>query len=230
MPKNVTFAEGEFYHLYNRGTEKRKIFTTKADYERFLALLFVCNGKIAVDLKIQGRTLYEIQHIMKGESIVDICCYCLMPNHFHLLVREKVKGGISRFMQKLQTGYTMYFNKRYKRNGTLFQGKYKAQHANEDRYLSYLIAYIHLNPVKLIDPAWRENGIKDRKSAELFLRNYQCSSFTDYCGVNRLEKLIIDKNALPKYAETKEAFKRMVTDWLDYKKDSLPQLLQGRTL
>src|SRR3989338_7186916 len=100
MTRPITFAEGEFYHLYNRGTEKRKIFTSKEDYERFLALLFLCNGKIAVDLKLQGRTLYEIKNVEKGEPIVDICAYCLMPNHFHLLLREKGENGISHFLQK----------------------------------------------------------------------------------------------------------------------------------
>ncbi|HEY4508206.1 MAG TPA: transposase [Candidatus Paceibacterota bacterium] len=230
MPRNVTFAEGEFYHLYNRGTEKRIIFTCKADYERFMTLLFLCNGKIAVDLKIQGRTLYEVQYIDKGETIVDICAYCLMPNHFHLLLKEKTKNGISHFLQKLLTGYTMYFNKRYDRRGTLFEGRSKARHADGDQYLSYLFAYIHLNPVKLIDPRWKESGIANKKSAELFLKNYQWSSFTDYCGTERLEKLIINKTALPEYAETAGAFKRMVTDWLDYKKENLSTVLQGRTL
>ena len=224
------FSEGEFYHLYNRGTEKRKVFMREADYQRFLALLFLCNGSIAVDLKLQGRTLFELASINKGESIVDICAYCLMPNHFHLLLREKQKGGISHFMQKLITGYTMYFNKRYDRNGGLFQGKFKAKHADDDRYLSYLFAYVHLNPVALVEKDWREKGIVNRKGAEVFLKGYALSSFLDYAGDERLESAIINKNALPDYAETRRGFERLVTDWLDYKKSVLPPQLQGRTL
>ena len=230
MTRPITFAEGEFYHLYNRGTEKRKIFTNKSDYERFLALLFLCNGKIAVDLKLQGRTLYELQKLPKGEPIIDVCSYCLMPNHFHLLVRGKSKNGISHFMQKLLTGYTMYFNKRYKRTGALFQGKYKARHAEDDGYLSYLIAYIHLNPVKLIDSEWKENGITNRDFAQSFLKTYRYSSFLDYIDNGRLESVIVNKDALPQYTETRSAFERMVTDWLDYKNVDLPTILQGRTL
>lgn len=225
--RKITFAEKEFYHLYNRGVEKRRIFTSKADYDRFLALLFLCNGRIAVDLKLQGRTLHEVQNVEKGESIVDISCYCLMPNHYHLLVREKTKNGISNFMQKLQTGYTMYFNKRYERSGALLQGTFKAEHADEDRYLSYLSAYIHLNPVKLIDPKWKESGIADKKAAESFLKQYRYSSYPDYIGEQRLEGCIINKRALPEYAETPISFRRMFTDWLDYKKHLLSRALQG---
>lgn len=230
MPRSITFAEGEFYHLYNRGTEKRRIFTVKSDYDRFLALLFLCNGKIAVDLKLQGRTLYEIRNLDRGESIVDICSYCLMPNHFHLLLREKTKNGISHFLQKLLTGYTMYFNKRHDRSGTLFEGRSKAKHAHNDNYLSYLIAYIHLNPIKLTDPKWKENGIADKKVAESFLKQYRYSSFLDYTGEKRLEDIIVNKSALPQYSETRSTFHKMITDWLDYKKDSAPDILQGRTL
>lgn len=222
--------EGEYYHLYNRGTEKRRIFTSKADYERFFALLFLCNGKIAVDLKLQGRTLSEVQTIEKGEPIVDICTYCLMPNHFHFLMRERAKGGISHFMLKLMTGYTMYFNKHYERRGTLFEGRSKAKHANDDRYLSYLIAYIHLNPVKLMDPTWKENGVANKKAAESFLKQYRYSSYPDYIGERRLENCIVNKEALPEYAETGMGFRRMVTEWLEYRNDALPVALQGRAL
>lgn len=120
----------------------------------------------------------------------------------------------------------MYFNKRHERSGTLFQGRSKARHATEDRYLSYLIAYIHLNPVKLIEPRWKETGIANRKAAEAFLKTYSYSSYLDYLKEERLEKCILNKSALPEYAETENEFEHLVTDWLDYQKSEL----QGRTL
>ena len=91
-----------------------------------------------------------------------------MPNHFHILVKEKIENGISKFMGKLTTGYSMYFNKRYDRTGSLFQGVFKSVHADSDEYLKYLFAYIHLNPIKLINPEWKENGIKDKNRANAF--------------------------------------------------------------
>jgi putative transposase len=139
-----------------------------------------------------------------------------MPNHFHLLVHEIEKGGISRFMQKLTTGYTMYFNVRYERSGALLQGRFKAIHASEDRHLKYLIAYIHLNPIKLIEPKWRENGIKNQLRARKYLEEYQYSSYLDYLGEKRLQSDIINKNALPKYFDTPKNFKENITSWLKY--------------
>src|SRR3989338_5492140 len=142
MGRNLTFAPGEFYHIYNRGTEKRKIFLSARDHERFLSLLYLANGEERVDMKRQGRTLSELMLQDKGKKLVEVCAYCLMPNHFHLILKEIDEGGISKFMQKIITGYTMYFNKNYERSGALFQGKFKSEHAKNDRYLKYLIAYL----------------------------------------------------------------------------------------
>lgn len=220
MAIRINLAPGEFYHLYNRGTDKREIFRNKHDYDRFLSLMYLANSTSKVDLKRQGSTLSEIMALDKGENLVDICAYCLMPNHFHLIVKERDEGGISRFMQKLTTGYTMYFNKLNERTGGLFQGRFKANHANTDNYLKYLIAYLHLNPVKLIDPKWRENGIADKKWANTFLDNYKYSSYLDYSREDaRPESRILDKTALPQYHELPKDFSESVNEWLNYKDD-----------
>lgn len=224
MSRNVSIAPDEFYHLYNRGTDKRVIFDTDTDRDRFLALLYLCNTTEPVHIdeirKARGSTsLQSLLAIEQEEPLIDICAYCLMPNHFHLLVREKEDHGISRFMQKLMTGYTMYFNKLNERTGSLFQGKFKATHADEDNYLKYLISYIHLNPVKLIEPQWKENGIRNRKSAEKFLNGYRHSSYLDYLGESRIESKILNKDALPDYFSNVRDFEKEVTDWLSYKHD-----------
>lgn len=216
MARKSVLAPGEFYHLYNRGVEKRDIFTSKADYDRFISLLYLCNGTISTDVRGQGKTLEEARLVERGETLTDIGTYCLMPNHFHLLVHEKVEGGISKFMQKLTTAYTMYFNKKYKRSGALFQGTYKSSHVSEDRYLSYLVSYIHLNPVKLIEPTWKETGITDKNRAETYLKKYPYSSYPDYSGSERIESDILNKTALPKYFETASDFRHSVKEWLSY--------------
>ena len=141
-----------------------------------------------------------------------------MPNHFHLLVRERTEGGIARFMQKLLTGYTMYFNTINERSGALFQGKYKAEHVDNDRYLKYLIAYIHLNPIQLIEPRWKEVGLKNRARAEQYLNHYRYSSFLDYCGTEkRAEQRILNLEALPEYFVSPNDFRTSVTEWLGFK-------------
>jgi putative transposase len=226
MANRANFVPGEFYHLYNRGTEKRKVFLNKEDYARFTALLYLCNTPKALHVQeliprgsTSSKLLQQLEAFKRDETLVDIVAYCLMPNHFHLLVREKETGGISRFMQKLTTAYTMYFNTRMDRSGALFQGKFKSTHADNDTYLAYLISYIHLNPLKLIEPKWIETGILNRKRAEKYLEDYLYSSYLDFCKKDRLEKILLKQDALPEYFESYLDFKTQVTDWLDYRKN-----------
>ena len=216
MARTFLFAPGEFYHIYNRGTEKRNVFMSRADRNRFMALLYFANQNEPVDLKLQGRTLLEIVEPRAGTPLVGIVAYCLMPNHFHLLIREIEEGGISKFMQKLTTGYTMYFNKKYERNGSLFQGRFKATHVADDIYLRYLISYIHLNPIKLIEPKWKEAGIANKVRAEQYLETYVSSSYLDYLGKERPEGMILAREALPEYFSSGTDFKTFVTEWLTY--------------
>lgn len=217
MTRQLSFSPGEFYHLYNRGTEKRNIFQSTQDRQRFLTLLYLCNSLTPVNLKEQGSTLEKAVRINPTHPLLEIGAYCLMPNHIHLLVRATEENGISRFMQKLMTAYTMYFNKKYERSGALFQGKFKATHVMSDCYLKYLIAYIHLNPVKIIDPEWKENGIRDQEKAEAFLEQYRYSSFLDYWkNESRPEQKILIKTSLPEYFENGLDFKKEVAEWLTY--------------
>ena len=215
MGTRAPLAPQEFYHVYNRGTEKRTIFTSKKEYERFIALLYVSNSNTPIHLSNhQGSTLPELLEIARGEPLVDIVAYCLMPNHFHLLLRQHLDGGISSFMQKLSTGYTMYFNLLHDRSGALFQGKFKSSRASDDNYLKYLTAYNHLNPLKLFDPNWKERKTFSKKGAWEHLEHYRHSSCPDYLGVTRPENKILDTGALPLYFESPAAWKKDLVEWI----------------
>ncbi len=221
MSRSIQFAPNEFYHVYNRGTEKRDIFLSDTDYQRFLCLLYVANGDKPVDLKLQGRTLYEVEQkeFDKGEAMVAICGYALMPNHYHILLQERIEGGISNFMRKVGTAYTMYFNAKNERSGALFQGKFKAKHIDDDVYLKYLLAYIHLNPLSLLDSNWKEGKI-DAHAAKEFLTGYQYSSFLDYqLETTRPESKILSRESMP-----------LDDSGHDLYEDAMDQYLQGRTL
>jgi len=227
MERKFIFSEGEFYHVYNRGTEKREIFLNKNDYQRFIKLLFLSNGTKPIILKDlpQGRSLGEID---RGEQLVHIGAYCLMPNHFHILVKETREGGITKFMSKLSTAYSMYFNKINGRTGSLFEGRFKATHVNNDNYLKYLFSYIHLNPVKIIEPKWKEAGITNKKQAEQYIKNYKYSSYLDYIGKSRLEGVILDKKSFPEYFSSFVDFRNFIEEWLNFKNESPKP--QGRSL
>ena len=152
-------------------------------------------------------------------KLVSIGAYCLMSNHFHILVRAKNTEGISKFMRKLSTAYASYFNKKHERTGSLFEGNFKAEHVDNDRYLKYLFAYIHLNPVKMYDRDWKENGIGDRDGALDFLRSYRYSSFNEYNNHDNIrdEALILESEEFPKYFGKETSFEDFIKDWLTLK-------------
>ncbi len=145
MPSRNTvkeFAPNSYYHLYNRGVEKRDIFLDDQDYAVFLGLLKkYLIGKVDKASSNQNRHRFDA---IGGQ--LDLLAYCLMPNHFHLLLYQHDEQAITRFMRRVMTGYVMYFNDRYNRVGSLFQGRYKASHINADAYLHHISRYIHLNP------------------------------------------------------------------------------------
>jgi putative transposase len=210
--RDTAFVEGSYYHIYNRGNSKQKIFRDKNDYFRFLKLLYISNShKKFVIRNFSNKNIYGVD---RGNRLVSIGAYCLMPNHFHLLLSRTEKGDISKFMQKLCTSYSMYFNKKYGRVGTLFEGKFKSRLVDSDRYLKYLFSYIHLNPVKIIDPKWKERGIRDRETSLSFIKNYTYSSYPEYIGNKRPENLILDTNDFPKYFPTKKDFDAEILDWI----------------
>ncbi len=163
--RKITLTPGEFYHVYNRGVEKRVIFLDRHDYEHFKELLYVMNSTQPVVLRdVRQEVLSPYEHD-RGSTLVAIGAYCLMPNHFHVLASPLVEHGLSTFMTKVGTGYSMYFNKKYQRTGTLFEGKFKTQWVDDDTYFKYLYAYIHLNPVKLLQSDWKERGITGARAA-----------------------------------------------------------------
>lgn len=208
-----------FYHVYNRGVEKRIVFLDTADHARFLHLLFVCNDAY---LKMKNTTRILV-HNEQGETLlidkrsdarlVDILCYSLMPNHFHLMLKQVADNGISLFMQRIGTAYTMYFNKKYERNGVLFQGSFKTRFVQNEQYLVYLSKYIHLNPVELIEPQWQENGIGNWAATNKFLEDYKWSSYADYIGVKNFPS-IINRNYLKEYFKTEKEYKKFINEFL----------------
>jgi putative transposase len=155
MGRNIVFAEGEFYHIYNRGVEKRNIVMDDGDRIRFLKSLTAFNSILPIgsihELKFKTDNLeVEPPSTKTGEKsdekLVELIAYCINPNHYHLLVQQIAEDGVSKFMQRLGGGYTMYFNEKHERKGGLFQGKFKATHVATNEYLLHVSAYVNLNP------------------------------------------------------------------------------------
>lgn len=164
MPsKNIikTYVENGFYHVYNRGVEKRKIFLDEQDYRVFFSYLQIylapnlevvddINKNDNLDYEDKNTKIYRLSELKNYSKKINLISYVLMPNHFHLELQQLGKKDIGNFMQSLMTKYTMYFNKKYKRVGSLFQGRYKAVLIFGKEHLINLSKYIHLNPLEIL--------------------------------------------------------------------------------
>ena len=171
MPSKNALKEyepGGTYHLYNRGVNKRLIFKDAKDYSTFLSYL---QFYLTIpDLRGQSPKVPPSQRLKNYASEIELLAYCLMPNHFHLMLKQNSDHGISHFMSSVITKYVRYFNTRYKRIGPLFQGRYKAVRITGEYQFTYLTKYIHRNPLAL--PALGDSPLR--------LSQYKYSSYGNY--------------------------------------------------
>jgi len=184
----------ELYHVLNRGVEKRTLFVDNSDRARFVHDLYEFNDTSPANNDRRLVPMIEIrsQSWGKQDRLVDIHGWCLMGNHYHLLLSEVREGGLSLFLRKLNVGYAMYFNERYDRSGYVFQGRTKKILINSDAYFLHILHYIHLNPLDFLKGAetWRTLEIKNAKTALSHLSKYRWSSYLDYCGKRNFPSLI----------------------------------------
>ena len=182
------FTENQIYHVYNRGVEKRNVFLDRTDHLRFIHDLYEMNDAAATanvlyyfnpkSMEVEPQYIQPTGRKHKRKLLVEILVFTLMPNHYHLLLRQKSENGIVKFMQKLGTAYTMYFNKKYERVGALFQGRFKAVRVETDAHFLYVPFYIHANPVF----KKRQSDSLGRDAVVRTLAKYKWSSFQDYIG------------------------------------------------
>ncbi len=160
------YHENSYYHLYNRGVNRASIFLDSQDYKTFLWLLRFY--LLPVDLRGEPSKVSPSHQLKNYSNRIRLIAYCLMPNHFHLMIWQSEADGINHFMRSLATKYTKYFNQKYKRIGPLFQGVYKAVLVESEAQLVFLSKYIHRNPIEL--PSGR------------VLEGYKYSSYGNYLG------------------------------------------------
>ena len=187
MKRVQTLAPGEFYHIYNRGVLKRKIFLDDRDRARFLLSLLYFQGPETIDNPGRLVTRYVEHRMFNTDRAMEekitrerglrLIAFALMPNHFHLIVEEVKEGGISKYMQRVGNSYTKYFNTKYQASGYLFQGAFKFSHIGDNEQLLYASAYIHRNCCELT--GWRNKAHK-----------YPWSSYQDFLSKNRWSNLL----------------------------------------
>ncbi|MBI2314678.1 transposase [Candidatus Daviesbacteria bacterium] len=207
--RKLILSNDEVYHVFNRGVEKRPIFTNKWELDRALltlnfyrfANLPIKLSKFLVLPKEQQERL-KLQIEKECGKLVEIICYCLMPNHFHLMLKQKAENGISIFISNIANSYTRYFNTKHERIGPLFQGIFKAVRIESDEQLVHVSRYIHLNPVSsfLIKPE--------------VLESYQWSSYPEFIGI--LDRNFLIKEDVLGLFPSKEKYAQFVLDQVDY--------------
>jgi len=213
-----------FYHTYNRGVEKRKIFLEDVDYLRGVHDLYEFNDADAVinlnrrfdgyRISINGASTEKLRN-----KLIDIIVWCLMPNHYHLFSTPKTDNGLSKFHQKFGIGFSNFFNTKYKRSGVLFQGKYKKVRVANDTQMAQLVCYIHSNPLDLWKPGWKENGLSgsEIQSALKFLeKEYRWSSHSDYLGIKNFPSLISNNEFLINFFGGPAGYREFFINWLKY--------------
>jgi len=229
MPyRKQQFVNGEIYHLMLRGINDSLIFKDVNDYYRGIFSIYEFNNTKPVEILKRRQEIKTIKEKLKArgervsdipderEKIVEILCFCFMPNHIHLLVKQLKDGGITKFMRKLGAGYGGYFNRKYDRKGYVFQNRFFSVHIENDDQLKIVFVYIHTNPLSFIEPKWKENGIKDPKKAIKFLENYKWSSYLDYIGKKNFPS-VTERDFILQIMDGQQGCKDFVESWVRYK-------------
>jgi len=220
--RNIKIAPGEYYHIFNRGVNKQLIFHDNIDRTRFLFIVLYFQSPVVlqnISRSVKSFVKHSVFNIDKEteqkiikDKFIELISFCLMPNHFHFIIKEVKENGIAKYMQRVLNSYTKYYNTRYNKSGHLFQGPYKAVHVEDNKQLLHLSSYIHRNPRELKEWFNKES-------------NYQWSSYQDFVNKNRFEKLLVfdiiseqfkSKNEYNEFVKTSNTkLLKEELDWID---------------
>lgn len=201
MPGRIgSLVNGEYYHIFNRGVEKRNIYSQNKDYQRFRKTFFYYQflGPKPSFSKFSKTQLNQFKPLNENK-LVEILCYCLMPNHFHFLVRQLKNNGISIFVSLISNSYTKYFNVKYERIGPLLQGVFKAVHIETDEQLIHLSRYIHLNPIV--------SGL---------VKNLDDHCWSSYLGYKVGKSSLCSIDEILSFFESEDDYRKFVEDQIEY--------------
>ena len=207
------FVNGEFYHIYNHGVDNRDITVNQYDLDRLIRSLILFNtekpiGSIFEVSFSDSLYLETLKKLEREPRLVNIICYCVNPNHFHLLLEQTQEGGIPEFIKRFAGGYTLYFNKKHGRRGPLFEGRYKALHVPDNDYLLHLSVYINLN--------FKVHKLRGQKA------NLVVSSWDEYIGTE-VDSLICKPDIILDQFESRSQYKK-------YALETLSQILETKMI
>jgi len=223
--KNPSLVNGEIYHVVSRSVGDATVFDDEKDFYRGIFCIYEFNNSKPVNMwirrrnriiekKVLGRTSLTSQ---ERDKFVEVLAFSFMPNHLHLILRQIKEGGISKFMQKVGTGFANYFNDRYERQGHVFN-KFRAIHIKNDNQLKNAFVYVHCNLISLIEPGWKEGGVENPDKVIKFLENNKRHSYPDYLG-NKNFSSVTERNFFLEAMGGASGCKTYVDSWIRYKKE-----------
>ncbi len=225
--RQIELQVGDYCHVFNRGAGKQLIFRDKHDYRRFYQSMFLFNNKNFRNpggyTEMRDEVLLMFQNELKSqrEPFVDIVSFCLLPNHYHLLLKQRLPNGIPLFLHKLAMGYSKYFNLRYKRTGTLYEGPYKAIIPEREGHLEHLPRYIHLNALDLTSIDWRSTLIDDWVGVVNALNKYPWSSH--HVFINKKQRLdVVSDDEVKKIFPEPETYWKYIKEWVGTSPGDVP--------
>ena len=187
----------EIYHVVSRAVGDTIVFVDESDFYRGIFSIYEFNNSKKVEIwerrrarnrfkkqkkeSVGRRTSHQSEYLDEREKLVEVLAFSFMPNHLHLILKQLKDNGITEFMKKVNGGYAKYFNQKYKRMGHLFN-KFRAVHIKENNQLRNAFLYVHANLISVIEPGWKEKGIKNTKKVKEFLENNKRHSYVDYLG------------------------------------------------
>jgi len=229
--KKPQLTNGEFYHIVSRAVGDTSVFADEKDFYRGIFSIYEFNNTNPVsirDRREQRKTEKLLEKLSrsrtpgnlildKRERLVDILAFCFMSNHLHLILKQLKENGVSRFMQKVGTGYANYFNEIHKRHGHLFN-KFRAIQIKDDNQFKNAFVYVHTNLISLIEPGWKENGIENPEKVIEFLENNKRHSYPEYLGIQKFPS-VTERNFLLEIMGGPEGCKAEIDNWVRYKKE-----------
>ena len=245
MPRRKEqFENGDIGHVILRALDDNLIFKNVDDYYRGVFSIYEFNNTNPInmrDRREQRRAEKIVEaiaaprapssgnfpelgarggYIDKRDRLVEVLAFCFMPNHIHLLLKQVKDDGISKFMQKVGGGYGRYFNDKYNRKGHVFQDTFKLVIIKDNNQFMIVVPYIFTNPTALIEPGWKEKGIRNHSVAETtkFLEEYKWSSYQDCIGIKNFDS-VTQRDFLLEVMGGKQGCKDAVKNWVEYKKD-----------
>lgn len=228
MIRKEKFVPGEYYHVYNRTLANTFIFNDNKNCERLMQAFLLANstkstGAFQFLRNNPDATINDALEIArKGEKLVDVLCYTIMPDHYHLLLMEKSENGISKFIHKCNMSVAKYVNIKTDRRGPLFESVFKSKYISTNNYLLHLSLYIHLNPLDfLVSKQWREHKIQNWDKIKNKLIGYPHSSLKSFLDKNHDDKIISGTEIITDQFKDSKEYEEFLREWSEENKNTI---------